>query len=179
MYAIGGSENPTILSEGNRFTALNDNATKEARLPQTLLLLLQKLICLKKKLSVKQKYIIKVHFLSFPFSMTLHLNKNSESAVLCTNHFLSTRMWLNRFDPFFTGYQAHWWWGWWFWWLGKLELEIFWWHVWEWCFLHWLWHWWYWLILICQSHQFLCQAIILCGILNSICRCTPMWNWGI
>jgi hypothetical protein len=45
MYAIGGSENPTILSEGNRFTALNDNATKEARLPQTLLLLLQKLIC--------------------------------------------------------------------------------------------------------------------------------------
>ncbi len=92
MYAIGGSENPTILSEGNRFTALNDNATKEARLPQTLLLLLQKLICLKKKLSVKQKYIIKVHFLSFPFSMTLHLNKNSESAVLCTNHFLSTRM---------------------------------------------------------------------------------------
>ncbi len=29
MYAIGGSENPTILSEGNRFTALNDNATKD------------------------------------------------------------------------------------------------------------------------------------------------------
>jgi pectate lyase len=29
MYAIGGSESPTILSEGNRFKASNDNATKE------------------------------------------------------------------------------------------------------------------------------------------------------
>jgi hypothetical protein len=92
MYAIGGSESPTILSEGNRFTASNDNSTKEARLSETLLLLLQRLICKKRRLSVKQKYIIKVHFLSFPLSMTLHLNENSDSAVLCTNQFLSTRM---------------------------------------------------------------------------------------
>jgi pectate lyase len=29
MYAIGGSENPTINSEGNRFFASNDRNSKE------------------------------------------------------------------------------------------------------------------------------------------------------
>lgn len=31
MYAIGGSQNPTILSEGNRFTAPDDDNSKEVR----------------------------------------------------------------------------------------------------------------------------------------------------
>lgn len=31
MYAIGGSQNPTILSEGNRFMAADDNNSKEVR----------------------------------------------------------------------------------------------------------------------------------------------------
>lgn len=29
MYAIGGSKHPTIISEGNRFTAPDDNNAKE------------------------------------------------------------------------------------------------------------------------------------------------------
>ncbi len=68
MYAIGGSESPTILSEGNRFTASNDNATKEARLSQTLLLLLQKLICKKKRLCEAEIY----HQSAFPFLSILY-----------------------------------------------------------------------------------------------------------